>query len=167
MSQYLEGVKDSGTAFEKYLEKRRKIKSIKTIASVKKYEFEKYTFILKQLKQMLIDSLNYSENDWQEQILEIILILYPKYITCFNEVQIEDYYSKKGKIIKRRVDLMLVDTNGNIDVIEIKKPFTNSVVTKNKYRDNYTPLKELSGTVMQVEKYIFHLNKWGREGEKK
>ena len=48
------------------------------------------------------------------------------------------------------------------DVIEIKKPFENCVVTKKKYRDNYTPMKELSGTIIAIrKKYIFHLNKWG------
>lgn len=26
-------------------------------------------------------------------------------------------------------------------------------------------MRELSGTVMQIEKYIFYLNKWGRDGE--
>jgi hypothetical protein len=40
-------------------------------------------------------------------------------------------------------------------------------VTKRTYRDNYIPLKELSGTVMQIEKYIFYLNKWGKKGEEK
>lgn len=28
-------------------------------------------------------------------------------------------------------------------------------------------MRELSGTVMQIEKYIFHLNKWGNQGEQK
>ena len=36
---------------------------------------------------------------------------------------------------------------------------------ENQYRDNYIPLRELSGTVMQIEKYVFYLNKWGQEGE--
>ncbi|MFN6075898.1 MAG: Shedu immune nuclease family protein [Fluviicola sp.] len=106
------------------------------------------------------------ESEWQSQILDIILILYPKYVYCFSEVRINDYYTKPNKTTKRRIDLMLVDSNGNIDVLEIKKPSENSVITSNKYRDNFTPLKELSGTIMQVEKYIFHLNKWGIDGEK-
>ena len=40
------------------------------------------------------------------------------------------------------------------------------MLSATKYRENYTPKKELSGAVMQVEKYIFHLNRWGAEGEK-
>jgi hypothetical protein len=60
---------------------------------------------------------------------------------------------------------LLVDSTGNVDVVEIKRPFDNCIVTKNTYRDNYIPLRELSGTVMQIEKYIFYLNKWGKRGE--
>jgi len=59
-----------------------------------------------------------------------------------------------------------VDANGHIDIIEIKKPFNNSIITKGKHRNNYIPLRELSGTIMQLEKYIFFLNRWGADGEK-
>jgi Domain of unknown function (DUF4263) len=58
-----------------------------------------------------------------------------------------------------------LDASGNIDIVEIKQPFDKCIVTNTQYRDNYIPLRELSGTVMQLEKYIFHLNKWGRIGE--
>lgn len=34
------------------------------------------------------------------------------------------------------------------------------------YRDNHIPLRELSGTVMQLEKYIYFLNRCGKRGEK-
>jgi hypothetical protein len=61
---------------------------------------------------------------------------------------------------------MLVDTNGYIDIIEIKQPFDKVILNTVKYRDNYTPHKELSGAIVQCEKYLFHLNKWGYNGEK-
>lgn len=166
LSQYLEGVNDAGKLFENYLEKRNKIGNLNTIPSIKSYEYEKYRFLLTTLKNMLLNSNYYSERDWQNQILDIILILYPKYIKCFSEVSIKDYYTNPLKTITRYIDLLLVDSNGNVDVIEIKKPFDNCIISKSRYRDNYTPMKELSGTIMQVEKYIFHLNKWGIEGEK-
>lgn len=166
LTQYLENVKDSGKAFERYLDKRITLAPFNSLDSLKGYETEKYAFILDNLKTMLENSNSYSENDWQNKILEIILLLYPKYIKCFSEVRINDYYSNPTTTTERRIDLMLVDSIGNIDVIEIKKPFEFCVVTKNVYRDNYTPLKELSGTIMQVEKYLFHLNKWGVNGEK-
>ncbi|MHB8279721.1 MAG: Shedu immune nuclease family protein, partial [Candidatus Humimicrobiaceae bacterium] len=82
------------------------------------------------------------------------------YIAAFDEVTINDIYNKK-----RKLDFILVDSNGNIDVVEIKRPFNKSIVSQNKYRDNYIPLRELSGSVMQIEKYVFYLNKWGIKGE--
>ena len=60
----------------------------------------------------------------------------------------------------------MVDSNGNTDIIEIKKPFENAIMTKGVYRDNFIPLRELSGTVMQVEKYVYYLNRWSEEGER-
>ena len=165
LSQYLDGVKDSGKAFEKYLEKRNKIPTVPTIQFFKDYEYKKYEFIVQKLKSMLRNSDAFKESDWQAQIMEIILMLYPKYIAHFCEVNVNDYYSHPEKIKKRRIDIMLLDSNGNIDIIEIKKPSLNCIITQNDYRGNYIPLKELSGTVMQVEKYLFHLNKWGRTGE--
>lgn len=166
LGQYLDNVKDSGKAFENYLEKRIKLTPLNSLSSLRNYEAEKYAFVLEKLKEMLENSDIYSENDWQDKILEIILLIYPKYIKCFPEVRINDYYSDPTTTTIRRIDLLLVDAIGNIDVIEIKKPFEFCVITRNKYRDNFTPMKELSGTIMQVEKYLFHLNKWGVNGEK-
>jgi len=166
LSQYLDGVKDSGKSFERYLENRIKINNVSSIPAINNYEYEKYLFILDTLTKMLENSDSYSEPDWRNQIIEIVLILYPKYLKCFPEVKIKDYYTNPEKSTNRFIDLMLIDSNGNVDVIEIKKPFTNCIITKKTYRDNYTPLKELSATIMQVEKYLFHLNKWGIKGEK-
>ena len=65
----------------------------------------------------------------------------------------------------RGIDLCVVDANGNIDVIEIKKPFDDVLLSRGLYRGNSVPTKELSGTIMQAEKYLFHLSKWGIDGE--
>jgi len=165
ISQYLDNVKDYGKAFEKYLEKKQKIVRISSIPSINEYEQEKYSFILDKLTEMLNNSETYLEKDWQNEILKIILIIYPKYIKCFSNVQIKDYTNPK-KTVDRYIDLMLVDTNGSIDAIEIKKPYEHCVISSSVYRDNYVPLRELSGAIMQVEKYIFHLNQWGINGEK-
>lgn len=50
-------------------------------------------------------------------------------------------------------------------MIEIKQPFDRCIVTEGQYRDNHIPLRELSGSVMQIEKYIYYLNRWGVVGE--
>lgn len=67
--------------------------------------------------------------------------------------------------VNRQIDILLVDSSGNVDIVEIKQPFDKCIVTNNQYRNNFIPLRELSGTVMQVEKYVFYLNKWGQAGE--
>lgn len=110
---------------------------------------------------MLENEITYSEKQWQKEILDIIQLIYPKYVKAFSEVGFKDIYQNKTK----RLDFLLVDTNGNIDIVEIKKPFNRSIVSHRKYRDNHIPLRELSGSVMQVEKYLFYLNKWSRKGE--
>ncbi|MBZ9910182.1 DUF4263 domain-containing protein [Mesorhizobium japonicum R7A] len=52
-----------------------------------------------------------------------------------------------------RVDSIAVEAFG--ELLEIRL-----------YRGNSVPTKELSGTIMQAEKYLFHLSKWGVEGER-
>jgi hypothetical protein len=109
---------------------------------------------------------SYLEKDWQKKILELLLFIFPKYIAVLENVHVKDFYSKPGKVTDRYIDLMLVDANGNIDIIEVKRPFDNALLSRNKYRDNHTPRTELAGSVMQSEKYLFHLNKWGQAGER-
>lgn len=81
-------------------------------------------------------------------------------------VHIKDFYSRADKVTDRYIDLTLVDANGNIDIIEVKKPFANGLLSRSDYRGNHTPRAELAGAVMQAEKYLFHLNKWGQPGER-
>lgn len=68
---------------------------------------------------------------------------------------------------EKSIDYLFVDANGHVDVVEIKQPFDHAIMTKGLYRDNYIPLRELSGTVMQLEKYIYFLNRWAKKGENK
>lgn len=162
LSQYLDNVKDYGDLFEKYLNKQdKRIKVKKLTDTFKKYEYKKYTLILEKLKNMLKLAEPSSEESWGLEILEIILLLFPKYVQCLPKVTIRDAYANKN----RQLDFMLLDSNNCVDIIEIKKPAPNHIIRNGMYRENYTPQRELSGTVMQVEKYLFHLNKWGLKGE--
>ncbi len=68
---------------------------------------------------------SYSEAKWQNEILDIIRLLYPKYIQAFKNVQVKDQTGKD-----RYIDILLVDSCGNIDIIEIKRPFDNCIVSK-------------------------------------
>ncbi len=110
---------------------------------------------------MLDQEDSYSENQWQSEILQIILLLYPKYIFVFTQVPVN-----ADDIKEKYLDFLLVDANGHVDLIEIKKPFDNAIVTSGLYRDNHIPLRELSGSIMQIEKYIYYLNRWSIKGEK-
>ena len=79
-------------------------------------------------------------------------MLYPKYILCTREIQFAgvDGYDK-------RPDFVLVDTNGFVDILEIKKPEMQLLTEQASYRNNYVPVREFSGVIQQVEKYIFCL----------
>lgn len=130
---------------------------------IQEYETKKYHLILDKLKNMLDDEDSYNEDNWQKEILQIIKLIYPKYVSVLEEVVIKNSYDGTTK----RLDLVLVDSNGNIDIVEIKKPFGDKgILSRGQYRDNYVPKRELSGSIMQIEKYIFYLNKFTKKQEK-
>lgn len=110
---------------------------------------------------MLKDELSYSEADWQREIIKIIQIIFPKYVIAVRESKILKGIAKKDK----HIDILLGDVNGNIDIIEIKKPAGIELLRKNPYRENYIPSAALQGAVMQAEKYIFYLMKNGKIAE--
>jgi len=129
-------------------------------------ELEKFTYIQNRLVEMLDNVEPYSEEDWQAAVANLFLLVFPQYVAVLQHVKVKECYSKPSKFTVRDIDLMLVGANGCVDIIEIKKPFTRSLVSKSKYRDNHIPVRELSGSLMQAEKYLFYLSKAGREGEK-
>jgi len=163
VSSYLNIKEDYEGKYQKYLNKKISIKGDNLQFEYSAIEALKYKSLLEKLQLMLKGTTSYNESQWQEELLHIILLLYPKYIHAFKEAPVRDTYNNKN----RRIDYLLIDSNGNTDIVEIKKPFDECIVTKKTYRDNYIPLRELSGTVMQIEKYIFYLNKWGKKGEEK
>ncbi|OAB31583.1 hypothetical protein PMSD_18505 [Paenibacillus macquariensis subsp. defensor] len=163
LKEYVNVKQDFVSDYNSYMSKKSVAKSTKSSlsASFAEYEIIKYQIVLDRLKYMLKNEKGYSESDWQNEIIDVLILIYPKYITAFKEVSVHDDYDLK----ERRLDYMLVDSNGNVDVVEIKKPNSNALISTRTYRDNYVPVRELSGTIMQVEKYLFHLNKSGRQGE--
>jgi hypothetical protein len=169
LNDYFETTTDAQSKFETYLKKRTSDKETSKETPIeplsKEYEVEKYEFIRDELIEMLKNSEAYLEDAWQKKILKFIRLLFPKYVAVLENLHIKDFYSNTEKVTKREIDIALVDANGHIDVIEIKRPFANCLVSKGKYRNNFVPKRELSGSVMQVEKYLFHLSKWGQTGE--
>lgn len=161
ISDYLSTRKNKEAQYNKYLNKKVTVKEGTILKSFKDYEAFKLGTIKDKLEKMLLNEINYTEHQWQNEILEIILLLFPKYLAVFKEVKFKDIYSNKN----RYLDFALVDSLGYIDIIEIKKPFNKPIVSKTKYRDNHVPNRELSGTIMQIEKYIYYLSKTGQKGE--
>ena len=160
--EYSDAKLDAEATLRKYVGKRLKKKPKDLSAPFLELEAMKYQYLLDQLRAMLDSEETYTEAAWQSEILKIVRLLNPKYIGAFEHVPIKDFESDTD----RQLDILLIDASGNVDLIEIKQPFDKCVVTAGVYRDNHIPLRELSGSIMQIEKYIFHLNRWGQSGEK-
>ena len=114
-------------------------------------------------------SANYLSNEtipsvYLHKILEVILLIFPKYILSIKEFKIPDLTKRS---IEKRIDIALFDANGNIDIIEIKKPNAGKIITDALYRKNHIPARILSGSIMQTEKYLYLLNILGKDGENK
>ena len=166
LKDYLGTMTDAQAQLHKYLKKKplSQITEKTGIKGLYKYEVQKYEYIRDRIREELTREGKYSEEDWQDLMLQFILLIFPKYVAVLRNMHLIDFYSKKGRTTNRYVDIALVDANGNIDVIEIKKPLEDCLVSGRAYRDNFTPKKELAGAIMQAEKYIFHLSKWGAAG---
>lgn len=168
IGDYIAPLKDARAQYEAYLNKRRSTMTQATLAQPEllQTEIEKYVFIRDTIAEWLRDGATRSEGNWQKMIFNFLLLIFPKYVAVLSNVKVVDAYSMPGAVKNRFIDLALIDAAGNIDVIEIKRPFEDALMGHTPYRDNYIPSKELSGSIMQAEKYLFHLTKWGLTGEK-
>lgn len=155
LKNYFKDVDDKELTYNSYLNKKIPLIESKIRKTFKESEIIKYETLVERLEIMLNNEINYTENQWQSEIIQIILLLFPKYIAIFKEVHFLDIYSKKN----RRLDYGLIDFMGNLDIVEIKIPFEKNIVSDVTYRDNHIPNRDLSGTIMQIKKYIFYLNK--------
>lgn len=141
--------------YERHIERREKVKN-KSInqplfsdnidSQITENEIQKFNLAFQKL-EVLLENEGVHEKKWQEEILNIILLIYPHYQFAIDEVTMGN---------NKRVDFILVDFLNNVDIIEIKRP-EKSILRKAKYRDNYVPSLELTGTAMQVEYYIRQL----------
>jgi len=166
LKNYFETMTDAQRAFEEYRNRRETIEPRPRTRQLVEYEINKFELAKAELSNMLLDQNadSFKEDDWQKLILEFVLLLFPKYVAVLPELRVLDS-TTGAKPKKRRIDLTLVDANGTLDIVEIKRPFKDCLLYKGKYRDSYIPKRELSGSIMQVEKYIFYLKKWGLAGE--
>ncbi|MBH1973499.1 MAG: DUF4263 domain-containing protein [Rhodobacteraceae bacterium] len=169
LGDYLDPNGDARREYEAYLDRRAATLENHPLPMPELFqsEIDKYLLIRKTIKKWLSEHTTKPEADWQEMIARFLPLIFPKYVKVLQEVTIEDSYSNPGKTGSRRIDIALVDTNGNIDVIEIKRPSEDALLARSQISDNNIPHRRLSATIMQAEKYIFHLLKWGKAGEMK
>jgi Domain of unknown function (DUF4263) len=154
---------DYEAEYLKYRERKESAAGTQPKAFFGKYEADKFSALVRKIEHMLGGSQTYNEAQWQKEILQVVQFLYPKYVRAFPEAPVRDALANKD----RQIDFLLVDASGYVDAIEIKQPFAECIVTSNRYRDNHVPMRELTGTIMQLEKYLYHLNRWGQAGEDK
>ena len=124
-----------------------------TTSTVSKFniqiELEQFSVAYQELNDMIDRYEAIDEKQWQEKIHNILQLLYPKYICCAREIK---FYGGKND---KQPDFLLVDANGFVDILEIKKA---DVRVLTQYRNNYVAAREISGAIQQIEKYIFCLN---------
>ena len=100
---------------------------------------------------------NAYERRFQEVLPYYLELLFPQYIAFVGQALIPDF---DGGL--RKPDYLTVDARGNVDVLEIKRPFDNDVMlAEGRYRNNCIPGRVLSGAVMQCQKYIVYLQNGG------
>lgn len=154
---------DTEAEYRKYRRRKASAKGAQPKSMFGAYETDKFSALVEKIQGMLSSADTYNEAQWQSEILQVIQFLYPKYVCAFPEAPVRDTWAGKN----RKIDFLLVDASGYVDAIEIKKPFAECMVTTNRYRDNHVPMRELTGTIMQLEKYLYHLNRWGQSGEER
>lgn len=167
IGEYISPIRDFAEFHDKLIATRNKKMSIVT----KNQSFEEvtrqqridlYSLAYEELCKMLEDKNFYvTEEGWQKKIIDIILLLYPKYILAKQRVPIKTEEGNKF------IDIALFDAGGFVDLIEIKKPEVGGVgvLRRALYRNNYVPSRELAGAIMQVEKYVYWLTRGGKASE--
>lgn len=171
LREYLETMSDAEQRLASYMERRARTATISPtephgrIPVVNELDLEKFTYVRERLSEMLKDAESYSEAEWQVSVADLFLLIFPQYVSVLRNVHVRESYSDGSKLTDRYIDMMLVGANGCVDIIEIKKPFERSLVSKSQYRANHVPVRKLSGAIMQAEKYLFYLNKSGKTGE--
>ncbi|WP_142968864.1 Shedu immune nuclease family protein [Enterococcus faecalis] len=165
LENYVELKRDYVGEYDKYMNSRLNhpfsLENKKMEIEIFENEYLKYLYIKEKLEKMLSEEEQFSEKDWQDEIAKIVTLIFPKYYTFVDEVTITTDEGNK------RPDFIFVDTQGHIDVVEIKKSHNIPIISKSEYRKNYTPSKELTGTIMQTEKYLYHLNRTTINSENK
>lgn len=151
--EYFDNTDKFVTGYENYLSKRQLLSRNVDQDYYNHLKLNLLTVARDTLRNMLDNYTIYGEKDWQERIKDIICVLFPKYVFAVREVNIGGIDS-----FDKHPDYILIDSNGYVDIMEIKKPDDNQVIRTAKNRNNYVPQKIFSDVIVQTAKYILSIN---------
>jgi len=162
LRNYFDGFGEITDKYEKYLNKRINVVVDSTFYSENKLKLSILKAVHEKMIAMIKEEEGFSEKQWQEIVKDALLLIYPKYILAERELIVgTDGHHKK------KPDFLLIDASGFVDVLEIKKPNDQRLITKTTYRNNYVADRDLAGAIVQIEKYVQCLNRSGKSGEEK
>jgi hypothetical protein len=102
--------------------------------------------VINTFEKMLSESL--SEAKWGDFLQKNLFLIESKYIKLLSQLNVVLATS-------RLVDFGLLDSQGYLDLFEIKKPNT-PILAKNKDRGNYYWNAEATKAIVQAEKYLYN-----------
>lgn len=147
-------LKDATKKYEQYIARKFKnsIQEVVVDKDIVINDIRKYEYLKEKLESMLKEQNKYIERDWQNEILTVFKYIYPQYIHVDEKLPLESVTSDK----MLETDLVLIDSDGNVDLIEIKKP-DEKIQYDKEYRNNFIPTKNLIGTCLQMQNYLICL----------
>lgn len=104
--QYTEPAIDAEALLNAYVDRRTTATAPDLEAPFRQFDVAKYALALQRLQAMLANEAGNSEAQWQLEIVEIILLLNPRYIKAFTEVRLWDADAATWG----RFDILLVAT---------------------------------------------------------
>ncbi|MDB5160239.1 MAG: hypothetical protein JWO99_502 [Candidatus Saccharibacteria bacterium] len=105
--------------------------------------------VIKQFEKLL--EKERPESEWSTFLQENLFLLNPEYVGILPELNLM-------LASDRNVDFGLVNSNGYLDIFEIKKPQTQ-LLAKNTDRGNYYWSTEAVKAITQAEKYLYNAEK--------
>ena len=153
--------------FQKFLNRRKVSSNISGAQEnfgqySRSIELAQFRLVRDELNQLLDTEAGTAEEVWQKKIFDILQLFYPKYIASVSKLRLDgvDGYTKEP-------DFLLVDANGYVDVMEIKRPGVQLMTKQVAHRNNYVPMREFAGAVQQIEKYIYCLKHHSEKTERR
>ena len=154
LNEYFNDIDTFKVKYEQYLNnKTLPSNNIKFVNSVTPLKLDILLKSHKELTNMLKEYKSYNEKNWQTKIKDILCVLFPKYLYALREV---DFGEING--YNKHPDFTLIDSNGYIDIMEIKKPDDFQIMRNCTNRNNNVPQKIFTDVIIQTTKYINALN---------